>query len=80
VRDNHRLRLGTEFGSDLRGIDAREAEELLGGGDDAGGGLALEGFGLEGLRDVYEEVGGAGDDGRVLSIVRFQSLAGAWEV
>ena len=51
----------------LTKVGAGSLDERLDGGDDAGGGLTLEGLGLEGLDDVVEDLSGLGEDGLVLS-------------
>jgi hypothetical protein len=50
------------------GVKAGHGDEFLAGLDGALGGGALEGFGLEGLGDVGEALGGLGEDGGVLTV------------
>jgi hypothetical protein len=60
------LLVGCQGGSSLAEIGACSLNERLDRSDDTGGVLALEGFGLESLDDVVEDLCGLREDGLVL--------------
>ena len=61
------LGIGRQGVEQLVGVKTGGLHELAGGIDDALRHVALQGFGLEGLRDVGEALRGLGVNGRVRS-------------
>jgi hypothetical protein len=79
------LGVGRKSVEQLVGVEASGLHEFAGGVDDALRHVALQGFGLEGLGDVGEALGGLGVDGGVgsgvevsMSGVVNEGLEGVW--